>query len=232
MGSNFKRKVLMAISLFKPDAEETLQKTLDAAKSIAARLATAKSLLAEHHARAKQLARDNADDATLDDANRRIGAAQIRVDALGVALTETDQQILRIEQELAAGADRKQREATAFEIEKTAEGFASAAADAVTSLDALALHTEAMGRFLPDAAGLHSFALRARAELPGSTEMLLMLARHYTDAVLAAHNNATLPAPVGDAPSIDAAGTTETSGGYFDIDLTPETATRALRLKQ
>jgi|ERR1700674_2190043 len=39
-----------------------------------------------------------------------------------------------------AVADRKQREAAAFENEKTAEGFASAAADTVTSLGALALH--------------------------------------------------------------------------------------------
>jgi hypothetical protein len=77
----------------------------------------------------------------------------------------------------AAVADKKQRKATAFEIEKTAEGFASAAADTVTSLGALALHTEAMVRFLSDAADLHSFALGAKAELPGSIEMLLMLAR-------------------------------------------------------
>jgi len=201
MWSNFKHKVLIARSLFKPDAEKTLQKTLDAAKSVAARLITAKTLLAEHHATAKQLARDNADDATLDEAENNIRAAQIRVDTLGAALTETDQQILRLEQELAAVADKKQREAAAFEIEKTAEGFASAAADTVTSLNALALHTEAMVRFLPDAADLHSFALRAKAELPGNIEMLLILARSYTDAVLAGHNNATLPAPEAPAPT-------------------------------
>jgi len=202
MGANFKHKLLIAMSLFKPDAEKTLQKTLDAAKSIAARLVTAKTLLAEHHARANELARDNADDATLDEAESKIRAAQIRVDTLSAALTETDQQILQFEQELVAVADRKQREAAAFEIEKAAEGFASAAADAVTSLNALALHTEAMVRFLPDAADLHSFALRAKAELPGSIEMLLMLARHYTDAVLAGHNKTTLPAPEAPAPTV------------------------------
>jgi hypothetical protein len=202
MGSNFKHKLLIAMSLFKPDAEKTLQKTLDAAKSIAARLVTAKTLLAEHHARANELARDNADDATLDEAESKIRTAQIRVDTLSAALTETDQQILQLEQELVAVADRKQREAAAFEIEKAAAGFASAAADAVRSLNALALHTEAMGRFLPDAADLHSFALRAKAELPGSIEMLLMLARHYTDAVLAGHNKTTLPALEAPAPTV------------------------------
>jgi len=196
MGASFKHKLLIAMSLFKPDAEQTLQKTLDAAKSIAARLITAKTLLAEHHATAIELARDNADDATLDEAESKIRAAQIRVDTLSATLTETDQQILQLEQELVAVAGKKQREAAAFEIEKTAEGFASAAADAVTSLDALALHTEAMARFLPDAADLHSFALRAKAELPGSIEMLLTLARSYTDAALAGHNRAMLPAPV------------------------------------
>jgi hypothetical protein len=248
MGSNFKHKLRIAMSLFKPDAEKTLQKNLDTAKSIAARLVTAKTLLAEHHATANELARDNADDATLDQAERRIRVAQIRVDALGAALTETDQQILQLEQELAADAGKKQREAAAFEIEKTAEGFASAAADTLTSLNALALHAEAMARFLPDAADLHSFASRARAELPGSIEMLLTLARRYTDAVLAGHNKATVPAPeaaaaevqtqpaptariftVRDVAWTDAAGTTETSGRYFDIDLPAETATRALR---
>jgi hypothetical protein len=248
MWSNFKPTVLIAMSLFKPDAEKTLQKTLDAAKSIAARLITAKNLLAEHHATANELARGNADDATLDEAEGKIRAAQIRVDTLSAALTATDQKILQLEQDLLAVADRKQREAAAFEIEKTAEGFASAAADAVTSLRALALHTEAMVRFLPDAADLHSFALRAKAELPDSIEMLLMLARRYADAVLAGHNNATLSAPEASAPTvqtqpaptaraftvpdvawIDAAGTTQTSGRYFDIDLPPETATRALQ---
>ena len=194
MGSNFKHKLLIAMSLFKPDAEKTLQRTLDAAKSIAARLITAKNLLAEHHATAKELARGNADDATLDEAEGKIRAAQIRVDTLSAALTATDQKILQLEQDLAAVADKKQREAAAFAIEKTAEGFASAAADTVTSLGALALHAEAMVRFLPDAADLHSFALRAKAELPGSIEMLLMLARGYTDAVLAGHNEATQPA--------------------------------------
>jgi len=194
MWSNFKHAVLIAMRLFKPDAEKTLQTTLDAAKSIASRLATAKNLLAEHRATAKELARDNADDATLDETRGKIRAAQMRVDTLSAALTETDQKILQLEQDLAAVADKKQREAAAFAIEKTAEGFASAAADAVTSLGALALHTEAMVRFLPDAADLHSFALRAKAELPGSIEMLLMLARGYTDAVLAGHNEATQPA--------------------------------------
>jgi hypothetical protein len=211
MWSNFKHKVLIAKSLFRPDAEKTLQKTLDAAKSVAARLITAKTLLAEHHATAKQLARDNADDATLDEAENNIRAAQIRVDTLGAALTETDQQILQLEQELVAVADKQQREAAAFEIEKTAEGFATAAADTVTSLSALALHTEAMVRFLPDAAGLHSFALRAEAELPGSIEMLLTLARSYTDAILAEHNNASLPAPEAPAPTVQNAAS-ETAG--------------------
>jgi hypothetical protein len=250
MWANFKHKLLIARSLFKPDAEQTLQNTLDAAKSIAARLITAKTLLAEHHATAMELARGNADDATLDEAESKIRAAQFRVDTLSATLTDTDQQILQLEQELVAVTGKKQREAAAFEIEKTAEGFASAAADAVTSLDALALHTEAMVRFLPDAAGLHSFALRAKAEMPGSIEMLLMLARSYTDAVLAGHNKPALPAPEAPAPMqtqpeptgcaftvrdvawIDAAGTAQAPGPCFDIDLPPETATRALRQKQ
>jgi hypothetical protein len=38
MGSNFKHRALIAMSLFKLDAEKNLQKTLDATKSIAARL--------------------------------------------------------------------------------------------------------------------------------------------------------------------------------------------------
>jgi hypothetical protein len=45
--------------------------------------------------------------------------------------------------------------------------------------------------------------LRAKAELPGSIEMLLMLAHHYTDTVLAGHNKATLPAV--EAPTLNLA---------------------------
>jgi hypothetical protein len=181
MGSNFKHRVLIAISLFKLDAERHLRKTLDAAKSMVARLA-AKTLLAAH--------RDNGDDATLD---KNIRAAQIRIHTLGATLIETDQQILRLESELTVAADKKQREAAALEVEKVAEGFTSAAADVVTSLAALALQTETMARFLPDAAGLHSFAVRANAELPGSIEMLSMRISAYADAVLTGHADTTLP---------------------------------------
>jgi hypothetical protein len=193
MGSNFKHRALIAISLFKLDAERHLQKTFDAAKSMAARLA-AKTLLAAH--------RDNGDDATLNKAEDKIRAAQIRIHTLGATLIETDQQILRLENELTVAADRKQREAAALEVEKVAEGFTSAAADVVTSLAALALQTETMARFLPDAAGLHSFAVRANAELPGSIEMLSMRVRAYADAVLAGHPDALMPQSCIDPDSV------------------------------
>jgi hypothetical protein len=140
------------------------------------------------------LARDNADDAALDEAKGKIRAAQIRVDTLSAALTATDQKILRLEQDLAAVADKKQREAAAFAIERTAEGFASTAADAVTSLGALALACRSHGSFSARCCGLAFIRFEAKAELPGSIEMLLMLARRYTDAVLAEHNKATQPA--------------------------------------
>ena len=205
MGSNFKHRALVAMSLFKLDAGENLQKTLDATKPIA--LITVKTLLAEYHPRAKQLARDNADDATLDKAKNKNRAAQIRIHTLSATLMETDQQILQLENDFTVAADKKQREAAALEVEKIAEGFTSAAADVVTSLAALALQTESMARFLPDAAGLHSFAVRANAELPGSIEMLTMLIRAYTDAVLAGHRLPQLtppPAPIPSPPPGDA----------------------------
>src|ERR1700704_1646577 len=207
MGSNFKHKALVAMCLFKLDAEKNLQKALDAAKSIAAGLITAETLLAEDHFMATQLARDNADDATLDKAKNKIRLGRIRIDTLGATLIETDQKILQLENNLSGAADKKQREATALEVEKIGEGFTSAAADVVTSLGALALQTESMARFLPDAAGLHSFAVRANAELPGSIEMLTMLIRAYTDAVLAGHRLpqlTPLPAPVPPPPPGDA----------------------------
>jgi hypothetical protein len=243
MGSNFKHRALIAMSLFKLDAEKNLQKTLDATKSIAARLITAKTLLAEHHATAKQLARDNTDDATLDKAKNKISAAQIRIHSLSATLTETDQQILQLENDLTVAANMKHREATALEVEKIAEGFASAAADVVTSLAALALQAESMARFLPDAAGLHSFAVRAKAELPGSIEWLTMLIRAYADDVLAGHAKATLPQVEAAAPPpptqrafsvkpikwTDASGTVQTQHAFFEVQLPPVVATRALR---
>jgi hypothetical protein len=186
------------MSLFKLDAEENPQKTLDATKAIA--LITVKTLLAEYHARAKQLARDNADDATLDKAKNKNRAAQIRIHTLSATLMETDQQILQLENDFTVAADKKQREAAALEVEKIAEGFTNTAADVVTSLAALALQTESMARFLPDAAGLHSFAVRAKAELPCSIETLTMLIRANTDAVLAGHANAALPQVEAAAP--------------------------------
>ena len=245
MGPNFKHRALIAISLFKLDAERNLQKTLDATKSMAARLVDRKTLLAARHATARQLARDNADDATLDKAKDNIRAAQIRVHTLSTTLIETDQQILQLENDLTVAADKKQREAAALEVEKIAEGFTSAAADVVTSLAALALHTETMARFLPDAAGLHSFALRAKSELPGSIEMLTMRISAYTDAVLAGHAKTTLPQVEAAAPPpapptqwafsvkpikwTDASGTVQTQHAFFEVQLPPVVAARALR---
>ena len=244
MGSNFKYRALIAMSLFKLNAEKNLQKTLDVTKSIAARLITAKTLLAEHHATAKQLVRDNADDATHDKAQNQNRVAQIRIHTLSATLIETDQQILQLENDLTVAADKKQREAAALEVEEIAEGFTSAASDVVTSLAALALQTESMARFLPDAAGLHSFAVRAKAELPGSIEWLTMLIRAYTDDVLAGYAKATLPQveaaaapppPTQWAFSVkpikwtDAGGTVQTQHAFFKVQLPPVAAARALR---
>jgi len=247
MGSNFKYRALIAMSLFKLNAEKNLQKTLDVTKSIAARLITAKTLLAEHHATAKQLVRDNADDATHDKAQNKNRAAQIRIHTLSATLIETDQQILQLENDLTVAADKKQREAAALEVEEIAEGFTSAASDVVTSLAALALQTESMARFLPDAAGLHSFAVRAKAELPGSIEWLTMLIRAYTDDVLAGYAKAALPQVEAAAPPpapppptqwafsvkpikwTDASGTVQTQHAFFEVQLPPVVAARALR---
>jgi hypothetical protein len=160
---------------------------------------------------------------------------------------ETDQQILQLENDFTVAADKKQREAAALEVEKIAEGFTNTAADVVTSLAALALQTESMARFLPDAAGLHSFAVRAKAELPCSIETLTMLIRANTDAVLAGHANAALPQVEAAAPlpapppptqwafsvkSIkwtDASGTVQTQHAFFEVQLPPVVAARALR---
>src|SRR5258707_2510960 len=247
MGSNFKHRAVIAMSLFKLNAEKHLQKTLDVTKSIAARLITAKNLLAEHHATVKQLVRDNADDATHDKAQNKNRAAQIRIHTLSATLIETDQQILQLENDLTVAADKKQREAAALEVEEIAEGFTSAASDVVTSLAALALQTESMARFLPDAAGLHSFAVRAKAELPGSIEWLTMLIRAYTDDVLAGYAKAALPQVEAAAPPpapppptqwafsvkpikwTDASGTVQTQHAFFEVQLPPVVAARALR---
>jgi len=242
MGSNFKHRALIAMSLFKLDAEKNLQMTLDATKSIAARLITAKPLLAEHHATAKQSARDYADDAGLDKAKNKNRAPQIRIHTRSATLIETDQQILQLENDLTVAAHKKQREEAALEVEEIVEGVTSAAADVVTSLAALALQTESMARFLPDSAGLHSFAVRAKAELPGSIEMLTLQIRAYADAVLAGHAQATLPQVEAAAPPptqwafsakpikwTDASGTVQTQHAFFEVQLPPVVAARALR---
>ncbi len=242
MGSNFRYRALIAMSLFKLDAEKALQKTVDATKSLAARLIGSKTWLAEHHAKAKQIARDHVDYARLDKAKDNNRAAQIRVHTLSATLVETDQQILQLENDLTVAADKKLREAAALEVERIAEGFTSAAADVVASLAALALQTESMARFLPDAAGLHSFAVRAKAELPGSIETLTTLVRAFGDAVLTGHAKATLQVEAAAPPPptqwafsakpikwTDASGTVQTQHAFFEVQLPPVVAARALR---
>src|SRR4051794_9635404 len=95
----------------KPNVQKQIARDLDAARAgrqkMAQRLADAQAAAGKYRTTAQQLARDGADDATLERAEVALRAGQNRIATLTAALGETDASIAVLEQKLADIADQK-----------------------------------------------------------------------------------------------------------------------------
>ena len=113
---------------FKSDPEKKLARDLDAARAsrdgLVNRLKAAELATAERRTAAQRLARDGADDTTLDAAEAELRRAQDRVTTLTAALAETEQQLASLERARDDAADKRLRAETAATIRALADEIA------------------------------------------------------------------------------------------------------------
>jgi hypothetical protein len=161
--------------MFKPDAGKQLNKDLATATAtkgtLVERLKLAEELVPKRQATAKQLAQEGATDVQLDDAEQEVRRAQDRVTTLSAALSETEQQIISIEQQLAELVDQRQRVATAADIEARAQALESIGQELDDAFSRFMEIARRAAEVSMDAEGLKVFSAGLRAELPPAIAM-------------------------------------------------------------
>ncbi|OJY10334.1 MAG: hypothetical protein BGP05_21945 [Rhizobiales bacterium 62-47] len=216
---------------------------------IAARLAAAERAVAEHHANVRQLALTDADDAALEAAESAMRMAQDRVRTLSDGLHEADESIRQAEQRRDAADDLKRRAETAAVIDDVAERLGEVGSEFAGLMQKMAALTERAVALTPDASGLHGFCGRALIEIPESAELLSQVLRDIANATRNGSAPASLPRPEREAQPtrhvppattrvfttrpikwLDANGDLRIQPEFFDIDLPPDIAARAIEL--
>jgi hypothetical protein len=239
------------MALFKSNPEKTLQRDIDAAKSnrdrLTAKLAETEGVIAERRRAAKALALSGANDPELDKAELAIRSAQDRAANYSDALAEVSQDLAALEQTQIENSDRKLRTETASEIAAMATNLENAAAKFDTAVAALSDVAGRAALFIPDALGLEAFAVSSRQQVPPAVELVAAVMRNHAAAVLSGSAAATLrkAEPVTAPPPkipltrvfllrhvawTDVDGNLQNSPAFFDRDLPPELAERAINM--
>jgi hypothetical protein len=182
---------------FKSDPDKKLARDLDTARAsrdgLINRLKAAELAATERKTAAQRLARDGADDTTLDEAEAELRRAQDRVTTLTAALAEIEQQVASLECARDDAADKKLRAETALAIEKLGQELSQAATAFDVGSSKLA---ETCSRIVPivlDCYGLQAFAMNARAEVPAAVQMVTGILKDRANATLAGTAPAALP---------------------------------------
>jgi chromosome segregation ATPase len=187
------------VNLFKKSPEKKLQADLDAARTdcvtLAARVTAAEQAVLERQAEARKLARDNADEATLDTANANVRKAQDRLATLAAALDEAKAAVADLERQVTEQTDRKVRAESAAkamqladECEAAPDNFDATVNDIldVASRAALIIH---------DARGVEIFLSSARMEIRIALESVANPLRSHASQILSGAVPAGLPKP-------------------------------------
>jgi hypothetical protein len=177
------------MAFLKGDPDKKLIRDIDAARTsrdnLIERLKVAEALVPECKAAAQRLAVDSADDAALDRAEDEVRRAQDRVGTFSAALDEIKAQIVVLEKEQADRAGKKQRQATADEIEAIKVELAAS----WNVLDpAITRATEAARRMsdvVLDAHPLTAFLMNVRTELGPAVTMIVADAEARAKATIA-----------------------------------------------
>jgi HK97 family phage prohead protease len=182
---------------FKSDPEKKVARDLDAARAsrdaLVKRLKAAELAATERKTAAQRLARDGADDATLDATEAELRRAQDRVTTLTAALAETEQQIVALASARDDAADKKLRAKTAATIRELADEIAVAASTFDSGAATLADASGRAAAIILDAKGLEVFTASVRAEVPAAVKMISQILRDRAAATLAGTAPAALP---------------------------------------
>lgn len=180
--------------IFKTDSP---QKKLDAARanrdSLVERRKAADASASEHRERARQAAREGADDAALAKIEAAMRMQQDRMQTLAAAISDVEADIATTEREIAKAADEKTRAATAASIDALVERWEKDQVAFVTAAAALEATSREVALLVLDAHGTTSFLMSSGQQLPPAGAVILQGLRAYRDDVLAGRQRATLP---------------------------------------
>ena len=189
----------------KADPLKSAQRELDAATvardKLRARLLDAEAAISAATAAARTLALDAADDATLDQAESRLRAAQDRTTTLRAALDQSNAQIATLESDFASAVDQKTRRETVVETNAMATEIKTVGHEAIVAITKLANVAERAGMCVPEARGLHAFCVSSGTQIPDAVALIVKLLGDHSAAVLAGSAPASLKRP--EAPYVE-----------------------------
>jgi hypothetical protein len=211
-------------------------------------LTEAQSTVDSRRSAAKEFARNGASDSELDKAESQLRISQDRVNTLTAALAETIAEVATLEAEHAALLDKQVRAETAAKIEADAAKLIAAAKLFDEGAKALSGIAADISTYILDAKGLEVFCASAAMETPPAVDLLSTVMKSFAQSVIHGHAAATLPKPAPPSAPIPQPeplaalfslrpiawtahdGTLCTEHKWFDVQLPPAAAARALRV--
>ena len=241
------------MALFRTSPEKALQRDRDTAEQnrdrLAERLTLAEQAVTDAKGRTQRAALDG-DDAGLAVAEAVELAALHHLNTMQTARTSAETLLEEFESQIIKSQDQKTRQATAAETEMLATDFERACDAFNVAISAMEALATKVSQFIFEARGLEAFAASSKVEVPIAATIVASLLREHGHAVLRGDAPPTLPTPQAPlVPTIPAkpetvrlfatraVSWTDPEGHlrycqrYNDVDLPPETATRALELK-
>jgi hypothetical protein len=148
------------------------------------RLAESEAAIATATSAANALALDGADDAVLDAAESQVRNRVDRVTTLTAALTESNTQIARLEAERDEVLDHAERSTTVVEFHKKLKEIDAAEKDLLAAIVRMNTVTEWAHLYVPEAAGVKSFLMVAKAQLTNAMAVIGRCLREHAAAIL------------------------------------------------
>jgi hypothetical protein len=193
----------MQIPFLKTDPAKKLRRDIDAARekrkqnNLAGQLAAAESEVIECREAPVRLARDGADPAALDLAEKRLRAAEHRANiTLPRAIADEDNDITKLEQQLAKLAVAAQRaESSDWCVARRGDAEEFRTKKIPGFFDDLVRFTDLVSPIVTDASAVGHFGRAARAELIPALELVASILDAHARAVRSGDAPATLPTP-------------------------------------
>jgi hypothetical protein len=188
------------VALFKPadpkkKAEAALESAIATRDGLTEKRKVAESAIAEHRERARQLAREGADDAELTAAETAMRAQQDRASTLTAAIGDVEKDIAALSTEIERIVDQKMRSETAATVGAMTRELEDAQREFDSAAKRLEDATRAVAPLVLDGHPITAFVMSARQQLPPAIDVLVVGLKAHAAAVIAGSARASLPAP-------------------------------------